>query len=89
MVFGIHGSIMTSFMYSIVISKKVMEKKGNQFYFRKIIRNWFLSIYFLRFSAVDYMLPTPTWALMGSKERGFDPVEKRFHKKRGVNRNDG
>lgn len=42
-----------------------------------------------RFSAVDYMLPTPTWALFGSKERGFDPVEKRFHKKRGVNRNDG
>ena len=44
---------------------------------------------FSRFSAEDYMLPTPSWALMGSKERGFDPVEKRFHKKRGVNRNDG
>jgi len=42
-----------------------------------------------RFSAVDYMVPTPTWALFGSKERGFDPVEKRFHRKSKANRNDG
>merc|ERR1712113_264333 len=34
------------------------------------------------FTAMDYMCPTPTWALYGSEERGFDPKETRvFHKR--------
>lgn len=41
-----------------------------------------------KFSAVDYMAPTPSWALFGSKERGFDPDETRFHRK-GKARSDG
>lgn len=32
------------------------------------------------FSAVDYMEPTPYWALIGSEERGFDPGEVRFRR---------
>lgn len=32
------------------------------------------------FDALDYALETPEWALFGSKERGFDPEEKRFHR---------
>lgn len=34
------------------------------------------------FSAMDYMAPTPDWALYGSEEAGFDPLETRkFHKR--------
>jgi hypothetical protein len=35
------------------------------------------------FTAADYMLPTPHWALLGSEERGFDPEHTRFRRKRG------
>ena len=30
------------------------------------------------FTAEDYMAPTPSWALLGSEERGFDPEEIRY-----------
>jgi hypothetical protein len=29
------------------------------------------------FTAQDYMAPTPTWAVYGAKERGFDPLQDR------------
>jgi len=32
------------------------------------------------FTAVDYMEPTPPWALVGAKERGFDPEQMRFRR---------
>eukprot|EP01116_Phalansterium_solitarium_P022283 TRINITY_DN72_c0_g1_i1.p1 TRINITY_DN72_c0_g1~~TRINITY_DN72_c0_g1_i1.p1 ORF type:complete len:748 (+),score=116.68 TRINITY_DN72_c0_g1_i1:114-2357(+) len=32
------------------------------------------------FSAVDYMAPTPHWALFDSEEKGFDPEEVRFRR---------
>jgi len=32
------------------------------------------------FTAVDYMEPTPHWALLGSNEHGFDPEETRFRR---------
>lgn len=41
------------------------------------------------FSALDYMAETPNWAVFGSEERGFDPEEKRFHRKSKQNQNDG
>ncbi|XP_070572971.1 S-adenosyl-L-methionine-dependent tRNA 4-demethylwyosine synthase TYW1-like [Ptychodera flava] len=34
------------------------------------------------FTAVDYMAKTPSWAVFGSDEHGFDPVETRFHRKK-------
>ncbi|XP_067680903.1 S-adenosyl-L-methionine-dependent tRNA 4-demethylwyosine synthase TYW1-like isoform X2 [Haliotis asinina] len=34
------------------------------------------------FTAEDYMAPTPHWAVFGASERGFDPVETRFHRKK-------
>ncbi|XP_072909672.1 S-adenosyl-L-methionine-dependent tRNA 4-demethylwyosine synthase TYW1 isoform X1 [Hemitrygon akajei] len=34
------------------------------------------------FSAEDYMAKTPAWALFGSKQRGFDPTEIRFQRKK-------
>jgi tRNA wybutosine-synthesizing protein 1 len=29
----------------------------------------------------DYMRKTPLWAVFGAVERGFDPVERRWHRK--------
>ncbi|XP_039612925.1 S-adenosyl-L-methionine-dependent tRNA 4-demethylwyosine synthase TYW1 [Polypterus senegalus] len=33
------------------------------------------------FTAEDYTAETPSWAVFGAKERGFDPVESRFQRK--------
>ncbi|XP_067307202.1 S-adenosyl-L-methionine-dependent tRNA 4-demethylwyosine synthase TYW1 [Pseudorasbora parva] len=33
------------------------------------------------FSAMDYMAKTPSWALFGAGERGFDPSDTRFQRK--------
>jgi hypothetical protein len=32
-------------------------------------------------SLQDYMCKTPSWAVFGALERGFDPAEKRWHRK--------
>ncbi len=34
------------------------------------------------FKAVDYMAPTPRWAVFGATEGGFDPIETRFYRKK-------
>jgi len=34
------------------------------------------------FSSVDYMLETPTWAVYGANEKGFDPEDNRFMRKK-------
>eukprot|EP01100_Stratorugosa_tubuloviscum_P004931 TRINITY_DN2246_c1_g1_i3.p1 TRINITY_DN2246_c1_g1~~TRINITY_DN2246_c1_g1_i3.p1 ORF type:complete len:619 (-),score=256.87 TRINITY_DN2246_c1_g1_i3:78-1934(-) len=33
------------------------------------------------FTSIDYMFETPSWALFGSDERGFDPEDIRFRRK--------
>ncbi|OQV22133.1 S-adenosyl-L-methionine-dependent tRNA 4-demethylwyosine synthase [Hypsibius exemplaris] len=33
------------------------------------------------FTSADYIAKTPSWAVYGCKERGFDPDETRFHRK--------
>lgn len=33
------------------------------------------------FSALDYVAKTPSWALFGGKERGFDPSDTRFQRR--------
>ncbi|XP_043910140.1 S-adenosyl-L-methionine-dependent tRNA 4-demethylwyosine synthase TYW1-like [Protopterus annectens] len=33
------------------------------------------------FTAADYMVKTPQWAVFGATERGFDPVDTRFQRK--------
>ncbi|XP_047451024.1 S-adenosyl-L-methionine-dependent tRNA 4-demethylwyosine synthase TYW1 [Mugil cephalus] len=35
----------------------------------------------LSFSALDYVAKTPSWALFGAAERGFDPVDTRFQRR--------
>ena len=34
------------------------------------------------FGAVDYMAVTPEWSVIGSKEKGFDPQETRWMRKK-------
>lgn len=33
------------------------------------------------FSALDYMAKTPSWALFGAREQGFDPDDTRFQRR--------
>ena len=33
------------------------------------------------FTALDYMAPTPEWSIVGHAQRGFDPLETRWHRK--------
>lgn len=33
------------------------------------------------FTALDYMAKTPSWAVFGARERGFDPSDTRFLRK--------
>ena len=32
------------------------------------------------FRSVDYIAPTPSWALYQSEEKGFDPIENRWRR---------
>ena len=34
------------------------------------------------FSALDYMVATPDWAVIGHPQQGFDPQETRWHRKK-------
>lgn len=34
------------------------------------------------FTSKDYMTPTPSWAVYGAEEGGFDPEQLRFKKER-------
>ncbi|XP_023215688.1 S-adenosyl-L-methionine-dependent tRNA 4-demethylwyosine synthase-like isoform X2 [Centruroides sculpturatus] len=49
--------------------------------FHKLIRRYYESNGEETFTSLDYMLHTPNWAIIGAKERGFDPVETRFLRK--------
>ena len=33
------------------------------------------------FTSLDYIAPTPSWALFGSPEAGFNPEDQRFYRK--------
>ena len=34
------------------------------------------------FTSLDYLAQTPDWAVFGSEEQGFDPVETKFKRKK-------
>eukprot|EP00794_Sanderia_malayensis_P013967 gene13967-15424_t len=34
------------------------------------------------FTDIDYMAKTPHWAVFGDTQRGFDPQETRWHRKK-------
>ncbi|XP_035221680.1 S-adenosyl-L-methionine-dependent tRNA 4-demethylwyosine synthase TYW1-like isoform X2 [Stegodyphus dumicola] len=49
--------------------------------FHLLIKEFYESNRTKSFASVDYMYPTPEWAVIGSEERGFDPSETRFFRK--------
>lgn len=54
--------------------------------FDELMRRYYLSEGKETFTAMDYIAATPSWAVYGAPEDGFDPVETRFRrtKKGGV-----
>ncbi|KAK3606568.1 hypothetical protein CHS0354_041537 [Potamilus streckersoni] len=50
--------------------------------FNQLIRDYKESNGTKMFTAEDYMAKTPEWAVFGCKEKGFDPKEKRFLRKK-------
>ncbi|GIX77228.1 s-adenosyl-L-methionine-dependent tRNA 4-demethylwyosine synthase TYW1 [Caerostris extrusa] len=49
--------------------------------FHSLMKNFKESEETETFTSLDYMYPTPDWAVIGAKERGFDPKETRFFRK--------
>lgn len=49
--------------------------------FHELMKNYYESNGKKTFTSLDYMSTTPNWAVIGAKERGFDPVETRFLRK--------
>ena len=38
----------------------------------------------VEFGSEDYTAETPAWAIFGSSEHGFDPIEQRYYRKKGT-----
>ncbi|XP_062872766.1 S-adenosyl-L-methionine-dependent tRNA 4-demethylwyosine synthase TYW1 [Trichomycterus rosablanca] len=49
--------------------------------FHKLIQQYEESNGTKTFSSLDYMAKTPSWAVFGARERGFDPSDTRFQRK--------
>ncbi|XP_010219592.1 PREDICTED: S-adenosyl-L-methionine-dependent tRNA 4-demethylwyosine synthase-like, partial [Tinamus guttatus] len=49
--------------------------------FQELARDYARSGGSKTFTAADYMAKTPRWALFGSRERGFDPLDIRYQRK--------
>ncbi|NXE49603.1 TYW1 synthase, partial [Casuarius casuarius] len=49
--------------------------------FQELVRDYKRSGGSKTFTAADYMAKTPHWALFGSRERGFDPLDIRYQRK--------
>lgn len=48
--------------------------------FHELVQAYYASEGAAAFTSLDYIAPTPAWALYNSPERGFDPVETRFRR---------
>lgn len=49
--------------------------------FQELVQNYDESGGSKTFTAADYMARTPCWAVFGSRERGFDPLDTRYQRK--------
>lgn len=49
--------------------------------FNRLIQDYYASGKTKTFRSEDYRAKTPDWAVYQSKERGFDPIEKRWYRK--------
>lgn len=86
---GIKYGIATEHEHSccILIAREDRFKINDQWYtwidypkFDELIQEYYASNGEKTFTSVDYMAPTPDWALYKSHERGFDPKESRFRR---------
>ena len=50
--------------------------------FHRLMQEYYESNGTKEFRTADYVAKTPSWALWGAKEEGFDPVETRFRRSR-------
>lgn len=50
--------------------------------FNQLITEYYQSGGTQTFSSLDYVAPTPTWAVYGADERGFNPNDTRFRRKK-------
>lgn len=48
--------------------------------YNELIRKYYATEGEFKFTSTDYMCPTPDWAMYQSKEKGFDPIDKRYRK---------
>jgi len=48
--------------------------------FNQLITEYYASEGTTAFSSLDYVAPTPSWAVYGAKERGFNPNDVRFRR---------
>lgn len=49
--------------------------------FHELIQEYYASNGKKTFASLDYVTPTPMWAVFGAKEEGFDPAETRWFRK--------
>ncbi|GFG36236.1 hypothetical protein Cfor_10675 [Coptotermes formosanus] len=49
--------------------------------FHELMKQYYSTNGAATFTAEDYMCKTPSWAVFGAVQRGFDPVERRWHRK--------
>uniref|UniRef100_A0A0G4IAT1 tRNA 4-demethylwyosine synthase (AdoMet-dependent) n=1 Tax=Chromera velia CCMP2878 TaxID=1169474 RepID=A0A0G4IAT1_9ALVE len=64
----------------VLIAKKTFKKEGQWHTWIDYDRFHSLVASGKPFSAEDYCAPTPSWAVIGSEERGFDPQDSRVYK---------
>jgi tRNA wybutosine-synthesizing protein 1 len=88
---NINYSIATEHEHSccILIAREDKFKVDNEWYtwidyskFQELIQEYYLSGKSKLFRSEDYRAKTPSWAVYQSKERGFDPAENRWRRKR-------
>lgn len=54
--------------------------------FHELVQEYYATNGAASFKAEDYMAKSPSWAVFGSAERGFDPHENRWHRKNARNK---
>jgi tRNA wybutosine-synthesizing protein 1 len=88
---NISYSIATEHEHSccILIAREDKFKVDNEWYtwidypkFQELMQEYYQSGKSRLFRSEDYRAKTPSWAVYQSKERGFDPAENRWRRKR-------
>lgn len=83
------GSVALLFIFVSLFTLSIQFKKDGEWWtwidyprFHELVQRYNDSNGALTFTSADYMAKTPTWAVYGAKEQGFDPQEKRYYRKK-------